>query len=193
MVLLDRDRPEGVRALSVRFDHQMGMEQATRHLLELGHRDVALVMGGPQLPMRERRAGVEKTLWAGGGRCFVIVGRIGAFDEGYHGALAALDRTPRPTALICAGNSLMAGALSALRERGITVGEDISFVGSDDVPLAALHTPAIAVVRRDVHLLGESGAELLLRALAGQGDDVEDVVLPTDFLARPSCAPPPVR
>ena len=193
MVMLDRDRPEGVDALSARFDHRMGMEQATRHLLELGHRDVALVIGGPALPSRERRAAVEDTLWQGGGRCFVIEGKFGV-EEGYRGTLIALDRTPRPTALIAAGNTLMAGALRALHERGVRVGRDISFIGIDNVLVAELHDPPIAVIRRDAQELGLRAAELLIRRLAngadGDGQPIDDVILPTDFLLRPSCAPP---
>jgi LacI family transcriptional regulator len=190
IVMLDRDRPAGVDALVARFDHRMGMEQATRHLLDLGHRDVALVIGGPALPSRERRAAVEDTLWQGGGRCVVIEGKFGV-EEGYRGTIAALDRTPRPTAVIAAGNTLMAGALRALHERGVRVGRDISFIGIDNVLVAELHDPPIAVVRRDAEQLGLRAAELLIRALAGDGEPIEDVVLPTDFLLRPSCSPPP--
>lgn len=188
MVLLDRDLPEGVTALSARFDHRVGMERATQHLLDLGHRDIALVVGGPARPSRERRAAVEDTLWSGGGRCAVIEGKFGV-EDGYRGALAALDRSPRPTALIAAGNTLMAGALRALHERGVRVGEDISFIGCDNVLVAELHDPPIAVVRRDTRALGDQAAELLLRAIAGE-EGIEDVVLPTEFLLRPSCAPP---
>jgi LacI family transcriptional regulator len=188
LVLLDRDLPSGVRARTAIFDHRGGMEEATRHLLDLGHRDVALVVGGPTLPARERRAGVEDTLWQGGGRLVVIEGQFGV-EEGYRGALAALDRTPRPTALIAAGNTLMAGALRALHERGVQVGSDISFIGCDNVPVAELHDPPIAVVRRDARRLGQSAAELLLATLGGE-TDVANVVLPTEFLMRPSCAPP---
>src|SRR5207247_3909169 len=54
VVLVDRDVPSGVRARSVAFDHAMGMRAATAHLLELGHRDVAVIIGGPERPARER-------------------------------------------------------------------------------------------------------------------------------------------
>jgi LacI family transcriptional regulator len=83
----------------------------------------------------------------------------------------------------------MAGALRALHERGVQVGSDISFIGCDNVPVAELHDPPIAVVRRDARRLGQSAAELLLATLGGE-TDVANVVLPTEFLMRPSCAPP---
>lgn len=195
MVLLDRDRPDGVKAMSAYFDHGQGMRLAVQHLLDLGHRDVALVVGGPALPARLRREAVEETLWAGGGRCLVIEGGFGV-EGGYRGTMEVLDRTPRPTALIAAGNTLMAGALRALHERSIAIGTEISFVGCDNVPIAELHQPSIAVTDRDHRSLGEVGARMLLDQLTGSDQDEETsapTVLPTGFLPRPSCGPPTTR
>jgi LacI family transcriptional regulator len=86
---------------------------------------------------------------------------------------------------------LMQGSLRALAEAGIRLGPEMSFVGCDDVAVAEFHHPPIAVVHRDVQAIGEASAELLLMALDERHDDpVEDVTLPTEFLDRPSCAPP---
>ena len=176
MVLLDRDRPEGVNALLARFDHRLGMTAAVRHLLDLGHRDFAMVTGGPALPARDRRTAVEETLWPSGGRCKIVEGAFGV-EGGYRGTLQALDCTPRPTALIAAGNTLMAGAIRALHELGIQIGSDISFVGCDNVLVAELHQPPIAVVYRDAGALGTAGASMLLSALSTSLPDspVEDI------------------
>lgn len=191
MVLLDRDRPDGVDALCARFDHRAGMTTAVEHLLALGHRDFALIIGGPALPARDRHAAVEQTLWPSGGRCIVVQGAFGV-EGGYRATMEVIDRTPRPTALIAAGNTLMAGAIRALHERGVRVGTDISFVGCDNVLSAELHQPPISVVYRDASALGEHGARMLLRALgATDGAPIDEVILPTEFLATPSCGPPP--
>ncbi len=192
MVLLDRDKPDGVNALSARFDHRAGMTKAVEHLLGLGHQDFAMIIGGPALPARDRRAAVEQTLWPSGGRCMVVEGAFGV-EGGYRATMQAIDRTPRPTALIAAGNTLMAGAIRALHELDLRVGTDISFVGCDNVLIAELHQPPIAVVYRDAGALGEQGAKMLLGALGSNGDAeaIEEVVLPTEFLPTPSCGPPP--
>jgi len=194
MVLLDRDKPEGVAAMSARFDHRAGMVQAVEHLLELGHRDFAMIVGGPALPARDRRAAVEETLWPRGGRCMVIEGAFGV-EDGYRATMQALDRTPRPTGLIAGGNTLMAGAIRALHELDIRVGTDISFVGCDNVLIAELHQPPIAVVYRDASSLGEHGARMLMAALDDKNGTTvhQEVVLPTEFQATPSCGPPPDR
>ena len=192
MVLLDRDKPDGVTALSARFDHRAGMTKAVEHLLGLGHRDFAMITGGPALPARDRRAAVEETLWPSGGRCMVVEGAFGV-EAGYRATIHALDRSPRPTALIAAGNTLMAGAIRALHELDVTVGSDISFVGCDNVLTAELHQPPISVVFRDAGALGEQGALLLLAALGAKNGEqpTDDVVLPTEFMPTPSCGPAP--
>ena len=195
MVLLDRDCPEGVPAMSAYFDHRIGMRQAVEHLVDLGHRDVALIVGGPALPARFRREAVEETLWVRGGRCLVVEGGFGV-DDGYRSTMEVLAKSPRPTALIAAGNTLMEGALRALHERNISIGTDMSFVGCDNVPIAELHQPPIAVTFRDTGALGEVGARMLIEALQHEessATNVEPVVLPTGFLPRPSCGPPPTR
>jgi DNA-binding LacI/PurR family transcriptional regulator len=76
----------------------------------------------------------------------------------------------------------------------VEVGREISFVGCDDVAIAEIHRPPIAVVRRDIPAIGLAAAELLLAELEsgdGQTDRPREVVLPTEFVARASCARAP--
>jgi LacI family transcriptional regulator len=201
-VLVDRDVPSGVNARCVAFDHALGMRAATSHLLELGHRNFALITGGPERPARERRRAVEDTLASArdGARCTVYTGEF-SIEHGRRATQQILDSEPRPTAIIAGGNMLMQGALLALRDAQIEVGREISFVGCDDVVVAAIHQPAIAVVRRDIMAIGTAAAEMLLADLepADEGSangSVEETrtrrqILPTDFVARPSCGPAP--
>ena len=87
----------------------------------------------------------------------------------------------------------MAGAIRALHELDVAIGTDISFVGCDNVLIAELHQPPIAVVLRDAGALGEHGARLLMSTLNARDGDVQidEVVLPTEFHPTPSCGPPP--
>jgi LacI family transcriptional regulator len=88
----------------------------------------------------------------------------------------------------------MAGAIRALHQLDIQIGTDISFVGCDNVLVAELHQPPIAVVYRDAGALGAAGASMLLSALGDLKDTpIGDVVLPTEFMVTPSCGPPPHR
>ena len=197
IVLLDRDVLEGIDARCVAFDHSSGMRIATEHLLRLGHRDVALIIGGPNRPARERRLAVEETLARAGvgATCAIYDGEF-SVDRGRRATVEILTRRPRATAIIAGGNMLMQGALLALRDAGVEVGRDISFVGCDDVAVAELHQPQIAVVRRESASAGVAAAELLLAEFEPErdGDEVpRQIILPTEFVARPSCGPAPAR
>ena len=86
----------------------------------------------------------------------------------------------------------MQGALLTLHDAGVEVGREISFVGCDDIAIAELHRPPIAVVRRDIPAVGVAAAELLLaRARRRRTTGPREVVLPTEFVARASCGPAP--
>ncbi len=196
VVLVDRYIPAGVNARCAAFDHDHGMRQATEHLLSLGHRRFALITGGPERPARERRVAVEETLAAArdGARCTVYPGEF-SVEHGRRATNEILASDPRPTAIIAGGNMLMQGALLALRDAEIEVGRDMSFVGCDDVAIAEVYQPPIAVVRREIPAIGVAAAELLLAELEPtDGEDreqVREIVLPTEFVARASCAPVP--
>jgi LacI family transcriptional regulator len=168
------------------------MRAATRHLLRLGHREFALITGGPGRPARERRVAVEEELAAAGdrARCRVYGGEF-TVEHGRLATTAILAEDPRPTAIIAGGNMLMQGALLTLHDAGVEVGREISFVGCDDVAIAELHRPPVAVVARDVPAVGVAAAELLLAGLERADDRPREVLLPTEFVARASCAPAP--
>jgi LacI family transcriptional regulator len=194
VVLVDRDIPEGITARRAAFDHALGMRQATEHLLGLGHRRFALITGGPERPARERRQAVEETLAGVVDAEHTVYAGDFSVEHGRRATVEILAREPRPTAVIAGGNMLMEGALTTLREAGVQVGRDLSFVGCDDVAIAELHEPQISVVRRDSRAVGEASADLVLADLEpGKGDaeSPREIVLPTEFVPRPSCAPVP--
>jgi LacI family transcriptional regulator len=109
-----------------------------------------------------------------------------------HGRAATkqlLERDPRPTAIVAGGNQILVGTLQELVATGLSVGRDLSVVSCDDVAITELFAPPIAVVRRDYAEMGRQAAGLLLGRLAGDAEP-RTVLLPTEFIPRPSCAPP---
>ena len=107
--------------------------------------------------------------------------------------MEALDRNPRPTALIAAGNTLMAGAIRALHELDVRVGTDISFVGCDNVLIAELHQPPIAVVYRDAGAARRTRRQMLMsRSAPSNGGETDRRGRPADRVPpHPSCGPRP--
>ena len=146
-------------------DHRSRIRAAGLQALDLGHRRIGLIAGA-----RCDRARAARR--AGGGlrraRATGDVHRQRGYVLREHGAAAMrrlLDLPDPPTAMITGGNQLMLGALRVVRERGLTLGHDLSFVGCDDVAITDLFQPAVAVVRRDNYAMGRTAAELLLARL----------------------------
>jgi LacI family transcriptional regulator len=193
IVLLDHDVPAGLAVSRVVFDHHAGMTRAARHLLALGHREIALIVGGRARPARERRLAVTSAVDEAGGGCHCVV-YDGSFSvaHGERSAGRILDRTPQASAIIAGGTLLLRGALRAIRARGLRLGVDVSLVGCDDVLVADLHTPPIALVYPDMRSIGLAAADLLLEQMLTPAA-CRQISLPTRFSRRPSCGPPGSR
>ena len=190
IVVLDRSLPPEVSVSRVLSDHRSGMKAATLHLLDLGHRRIALIGGTRVRPALERRAGLEEAFASRGLPATYIVDEGSmSVEQGVAAMRGLLDLPEPPTAVIAGGNQLMLGALRTVAERRVTLGRELSFVGCDDVAITDLFQPAVAVVRRDNFAMGRAAAELLLARMR-EGSAPSDVVLPTEFVARPSCGAP---
>ena len=192
IVLLDRE-VDGLRGASiVETDHGSGMEQATRHLLSLGHVRVALVTGPLQVrPSVQRLKAFRDVYEACGLACPEDLVRPIGFAPGLVGKLMSeLLRLPSPpTAIIVGGNQLLTGVLRSLQRRGLRTGKDIAVVTCDDVPLSELHNPPITVIDRDVEEIGRSAARLALERLDNADVPPRRVVLPTTLVLRDSTHP----
>jgi LacI family transcriptional regulator len=190
-VVVDRQLPPDMHASAVLSDHRSGMRDAVGHLLDLGHRRIGLILGRPVRPARERLQGLEE---AYADRdlpgTYVVSEGVLSPQHGRDATRRLLEAGEPPTAIITGGNQLLSGTLLELRERGLAVGPDVSVVSCDTISTTELHQPPIAVIRRDTVELGRRAAELLLRLLDGAAAP-ESVTLPTEFVARESCAPPP--
>lgn len=192
VVLIDRDLPAELRASIVRNDHRTGMRSAVDHLLDLGHRRIALITGGLDLwPVRERLAGMAAAVTARGvpDETVSLIGSLSA-EHGEASTEQLLTMVPRPTAIIAGGNQVLAGCVRALVRHGTRIPEDVSLVTCDEVDLSELHAPPIASVSRDTLQLGRVAAELLLERVSGTAGP-RTVLLPTRFTATASLGPVP--
>jgi LacI family transcriptional regulator len=191
IILIDRDVSGDLEASIVRNDHRAGMREAVGHLLDLGHRRIALITGALDLwPVRERIAGMAEAVAARGrpDETISLVGSLSA-EHGERSTEQLLAMHPRPTAIVAGGNQVLAGCVRALARHGVRIPEDMSLITCDEVDLSELHSPPIASVSRDTLLLGRTAAELLLERLGG--GEPRTVLLPTTFTPRPSSGPVP--
>jgi LacI family transcriptional regulator len=206
-VLIDRDAFPPLRADRVLSDHQTGMKQALNHLIDLGHRRIGLIVGLPVRATVERKAALaaafeERRL----DPTFLIFETDELrFEGGREGVHTLLENPDSPTAILVGGNQLLAGALTEIQDRGLRIPKDLSIVSTDDTALTSFYNPPISTVRRDTVETGRVAASLLMRGMREQAEALEggrepppptpprDVALPTEFVARESCGPPPRR
>lgn len=194
VVLLDHTSPVPELG-SVAVDDVGGAGLAITHLLAAGHRRIAFVNG--PLTLRQcvdRRDGVVRTLHEHGldpAEALVEVGvdnlNADAGDDAIRRVLDAPGLTP--TATFCANDWTALGVLRGLRERGVSVPDDMAVVGYDDVSFASMLTTPLTSVRQPTHALGWTAADLLLR-----GDEhPEQVEFAPELVIRSSSAPPAAR
>jgi LacI family transcriptional regulator len=173
--------------------HSSGATQATRHLLELGHRRIA-VIGGPRgwIATSERMRGYHAAL--AGARVMpdpVLVQYSDFRVEGGREAAARLLSLPEPPSAIFAFNDAMAaGALQAASARGLRVPADVSVVGFDDTVEASITVPALTTVRQPLAELGRTAVSLLLRQIEDRRLEPLRIELGTRLVVRDSTAGP---
>jgi LacI family transcriptional regulator len=190
-VLLDREISLDMDA--VLTDHALGMTQATEHLIDLGHRRIALITGGVDIrPGRERVRGFREAFsrrHLAAPEDLIQALSLSA-DFGYRAAFGLLQRTDRPTAIIAAGNRVLVGVLRAIQQQNVSVPGDISIIGCDQTDLARLYRGPITLIDRDIEEIGRMAAQLLLERLVERSDrPAQRISFPTRLILGGSCAP----
>jgi len=177
----------------VGFDNRAAAIDITRHLLELGHREFAMISGITEGNERahERLEGVREALAARGIvlRPEWVVEKPYTLSAGREGLREVMQATPRPTAVVCGNDVLAIGALAACHSQGLAVPREVSVTGFDDLEMAAVVTPALTTVHFPTSELGTYAAQYLLARFAGRA--VETLTeLPVELVVRGSTAPP---
>ncbi|KGM08646.1 LacI family transcriptional regulator, partial [Cellulomonas bogoriensis 69B4 = DSM 16987] len=167
---------------------------ATRHLLGLGHRRIAVITGpNDVMCSRARVDGFRAAMDEGGVRLDPSLVRNGDFfvGGGYGHGMDLLSRPDRPTAIF-AGSDLQAmGVLRAARELGLKVPEDLSVIGYDDLPVSEWINPALTTVRQPLQDMAGTATRMLLSLSRGAPPPNPRIDLATELVVRQSTAPPP--
>jgi len=207
LVLLDRRVP-ALEAVSVEVDIAPSAEKATTALLDAGHTRIAFVSalqtGGEgysdDLVLRvssvtDRLAGIVRALRGRGIEPSPDLIRFNA-----HGAQPTravteglLDLEDPPTAILASDSLIALNVLRTLKDRGLRVPDDLSFVMFDDFDWAALTDPPLTVVAQPIYDVGVAAGRILLRRLAGLPHHDVAARLPATLVLRDSVGPVPVR
>ena len=190
MVVIDRFMPDA-EVDAVLLDNVDAARRLATHLLENGYQRIGALFGDVGTTGDERRRGYQQALreydispLAELVRC--VSPRM---EAGYAATRELLDLRPIPDALL-AGNSLLAaGAMQAIRERGLTIPRDLALVSFDETTWETLVEPPITVIAQPTYEIGKTAAELLLQRIAEPDRPPRRIMLNGQLLARGSSAP----
>jgi len=194
VTLLDRSDPAEMDAVGV--DHASGTRRAIAHLLDLGHRRIAIISGEESLsPTRDRLRGYQDAFAERDLVPDPALVKLGSFSSDFAQAQAAvlLDQPDPPTAFFVAGTALLPGLLRVVHARRMRIPRDLSIVAGADSELAEFHSPGITVVRWDHGLLGAAAARFLRQRLQTPDARPQRARTEAEFILRGSCGAPPKR
>jgi beta-xylosidase len=174
-------------------DNLRGGQLATSHLLELGHRRIAMLSGRPDLQSAAlREEGYRRALAAAGVALDDDLVRVGDYDPEVSAAQARelLTSAHPPTAIFAANDMSAIAAIGAAAGLGLSVPGELSVVGFDNIPESALCTPALTTVIQPIRQMGEQAIRLLLQLIRGELPAATHLTLATDLVIRQSTAAP---
>ncbi len=185
------------------LDHHTAVEQAMKHLYELGHRRIAFMRGPESIPDSEFRWNSIKQVAREIGlkideSLVVRIDEVGwepgnhpmAPEIGFIPMRGLLEKTRDFTAVFCFNDIAAIGAIRALKNAGFSVPGDVSVVGFDDILSAAYATPSLTTVRQPLLEMGKRGAAVLLERIANKEQEYPgEIVMAPEFVVRESTGP----
>lgn len=178
---------------SVRVDNAHGARLAVRHLAKLGHTAIAHVTGPPgNVLSLSRLEGFRAEMAAQGlpvSEDWIYPGDF-TMDSGAMAARAWLAAERRPTAVFCSSDEMAIGFMGAVQHAGVSVPEDVSLIGFDNIEVVGHLTPALTTIRQPRTLIGERAAELLLGMIDEGVTAGPSELIPVELIVRASAARP---
>lgn len=170
-------------------DSQYGGYLATKTLLEHGHRDIAIITGSLKKSLAQNRlqgykdalleAGIEpKAQW--------IIESDFDFAGGVQGMAQLLALTPRPTAVFACNDSIAFGAYQSLWRQGLSVPQDMSIIGYDNIELAQYMSPPLCTINQPKAELGKLAVETLLQRIKNPAENYRTLLLKPELVLRDS-------
>ena len=176
---------------SVAIDDVAGARTATQHLVNQGHKQIALMSGRSDDPFnfsvpQDRRLGFMQVLAEN--RLEWIPSREVHGDFTMHAGARAMDellaRPNRPTAIFCESDEMAIGAMQAVRRHGLKVPDDMSIIGFDGHEMAEFSD--LTTIEQPVQLMGELAASAIMEKLRRPSAELPSITLPTTLIVRNS-------
>ena len=178
---------------SVHIDNAAAASDATRHLIDLGHERIAMLSGTEQLGLTiDRESGYRAAMSSAGlgvADGWVIDGGL-SIDGARSATRRLLQHRQRPSAIFCAADEMAFGCLHEIKQHGLSVPEDISIVGFDDMRYAAIADPPLTTVSQPTKQIGQRAMQMVLHEInGGTSSTPRSEVLPYQLVIRASSGP----
>ena len=189
-VLLHRTPPDGLNIPHVQYENKAGARMAMDHLIEVHHCQRVGFLRGPEGNEDSfwREAGYRSALEAHGLPVDPALTAAGNFNEsdGHAAVVSWLANGVEMDAIFAGDDDSALGALSALREAGRRVPEDVAVVGFDDLPTARFYNPPLTTVKASIDDAGKRATQMLAELIT-KGETENMALLPTELVIRKSC------
>jgi LacI family transcriptional regulator len=193
VVLVDPVEVPRLSLVSVGATNWAGGLEATSHLIELGHTDIAYI-GGPHGAACDvaRTHGYQAAMQQASLRIDLSEVHHGpfTFEHGLAAGLEVLSRSIPPTAIFAASDVTAMGVMEAARRVGANIPADLSLVGFDDTMLAHTSSPRLTTVHQPIEEIGQTAVQTLMKLARGESLPSKRVELATHLIVRDSTAPP---
>ena len=178
---------------SVHANDYLGALEATRHLINLGHRRIGLINGPANFmtAMEERYQGFCTAMAEAGLKTDpeLMVNGDFTLESGIAAGQKLLQASPLPTAIFSFNDRMAVGAMRSVRERGLKIPHDLSIIGFDDVEVAQASDPPLTTIRQPAMEIGQEAARKLFAIFNGEKEILTETVLPAEFIMRGSTGP----
>lgn len=170
----------------ISIDNAKAAYDVTHYLIGLGHKKIALMNGKETATVSQRRlrgylqameeAGLEKdSAWVENGEF--------EEEEAYRATFRLLDNCPGVSAIFCSSDLMAIGVIKALNEQGLSVPEDVSVVGFDDIPAARYINGGLTTVAQDPYAFGRAGGEILYHMINDK-KEYSHIYMDYEFIKR---------
>lgn len=188
-VVLMGARPRTKGLASVALDDTQGGYLATRHLLSLGHKQIALISGPLEEDcVQDRIKGYKIALDQASipfDQSLIYSGDWSA-TSGQAGVDSLISQRKKFSAIFTQNDRMAAGAIYFLQNKGWNVPEDVSIVGFDDMPLASYFNPSITTIRQDIPAIGQNAARLLIDLKENPNAQIQQRLFTPELVIRNS-------
>ncbi|ACL69215.1 LacI family DNA-binding transcriptional regulator [Halothermothrix orenii] len=189
IVQIDRKVPDA-NYPTVTIDNLISAYNATKHLINLGHKYIAHITGNLDTKTgQDRLNGYKKAMHERGihiSQEWIIEGDYSK-ESGYKNMKRILNLKNRPTGIFIANDLMAIGAYKAVFESKLNIPEDISIIGHDDIELASLVNPELTTMAQPKYEMGKHAARLLIQEIEGSDqDNNQNILLNTELVVRGS-------